>query len=83
MGVIPRAGIGPTVGVMDLARAWARYGDLVMVTALAVLYAVELLRWDDVRLAIAVPLGVGACFALLVRRRLPVVMVLPVSGDPL
>jgi signal transduction histidine kinase len=61
---------------MDLARAWARYGDRVLVTALAVMYAVELLRWDDVRLALAIPLGVAACFLLLLRRRLPVVMAL-------
>jgi len=59
---------------MDLAQAWARYGDRVLVTALAVMYAVELLRWDDVRLALAIPLGVAACFLLLLRRRLPVVM---------
>lgn len=58
---------------MDAARAWARYGDRVLVAALAVMYVVELLRWDDVRLAPAVPLGVGACFLLLLRRQLPVV----------
>jgi signal transduction histidine kinase len=60
---------------MDPAQAWARYGDRVLVTALAVTYVVELLRWDDVRLALAVPLGVGACFLLLLRRQLPVLMV--------
>ena len=59
---------------MDPAHVWARYGDRVLVTALAVLYAVELLRWDDVRLAVAIPLGVAACFLLLLRRRLPVIV---------
>ncbi|HET6627966.1 MAG TPA: histidine kinase [Nocardioidaceae bacterium] len=60
---------------MDLARLWARYGDRALVIALAVMYAVELLRWDDARIALAIPLGVAACFLLLLRRRLPVVMV--------
>ena len=59
---------------MDVAQAWARYGDRVLVTALAVMYAVELLRWDDVRLALALPVGIAACFLLLLRKRLPVVM---------
>ena len=67
--------MGPTVGTMDLAQNWARYGDRVLVTALAVVYAVELLRWDDVRLALAIPLGTAACFLLLLRKRLPVAMV--------
>ncbi|RYP81998.1 histidine kinase, dimerization and phosphoacceptor region [Nocardioides guangzhouensis] len=61
---------------MDLVRAWGRYGDRALVTALAVMYAVELLRWDDVRLALAIPFGVAACFLLLLRRQLPVVTVL-------
>ena len=60
---------------MDLARVWARYGDRVLVTGLAVMYAAELLRWDDARLALAIPLGTAACFLLLLRRRQPVVMV--------
>jgi signal transduction histidine kinase len=60
---------------MDPAQAWARYGDRVLVAALAAMYVVELLRWDDVRLTPAIPLGVAACFLLLLRRRLPVVMV--------
>jgi signal transduction histidine kinase len=62
-------------GVMDLAQAWARYGDRILVAALAVMSAVELLRWGDVRLALAIPLGLAACFLLLLRRRLPVVTV--------
>ena len=74
MRVIALVEIGPTVGAMDLAQAWARYRGLVLVTALAVMYAMELLRWDDVRLTLAIPLGVAACFPLLLRRRLPVVM---------
>jgi hypothetical protein len=61
---------------MDLARAWARYGDRVLIAALAVMYTVELLRWEDVRLELAIPLGVAACLLLLLRRRLPVVMVI-------
>jgi signal transduction histidine kinase len=73
--VTPRARIGPTVGAMDFAQFWARYGDRVLVTALAAMYAVELLRWDDARLALAIPLGLAGCFLLLLRRRLPVVMV--------
>jgi signal transduction histidine kinase len=60
---------------MDLARAWARYGDRVLIAALAVMFTVELLRWDDVRLALAIPLGIAACSLLLLRRRLPAVMV--------
>jgi signal transduction histidine kinase len=60
---------------MDLALVGARYGDRVLVTALAVMYAVELLRWNDVRLTLAIPVGVAACFVLLLRRRLPVVTV--------
>src|SRR5215217_3186208 len=73
--VTPRARIGPTVSAMDFAQLWARYGDRVLVTALAAMYAVELLRWDDARLALAIPLGLAGCFLLLLRRRLPVVMV--------
>jgi signal transduction histidine kinase len=61
---------------MDLVRTWRRFGDWALVTALAVIYAVELLRWDDARLALAIPFGVAACFLLLLRRRLPVVTVL-------
>src|SRR5215203_2179885 len=65
--VTPRARIGPTVGAMDFAQLWARYGDRVLVTALAAMYAVELLRWDDARLALAIPLGLAGCFLLLLR----------------
>ncbi len=61
---------------MNPAQVWARYGDRLLVSALAVMYAGELLRWDDVRLALAIPFGVAACFLLLLRRRQPVVMVL-------
>ena len=67
--------MGPTVSAMDLSKVWARYGDRALVSALAVLYAVELLRWNDVLLARAIPLGVAACFVLLLRKRLPVVTV--------
>ena len=59
---------------MDLARSWARYGDRVLVTVLAVMFSVELLRWEDARLALAIPLAVAACSLLLLRRRLPVVV---------
>ncbi len=60
---------------MDPAQVWARYGDRVLVTALAVTYVVEVLRWDDGGLTLAIPLGVAACLPLLLRRRLPLVMV--------
>jgi signal transduction histidine kinase len=59
---------------MDPAQTWARYGDRVLVTALAVMYVVELLRWEDVHLTLAIPLGVTACLLLLLRRRLPLLM---------
>jgi signal transduction histidine kinase len=60
---------------MDLGRTWGRYGECVLITALAVMCAVELLRWGDARLVLAVPLGVVACALLLVRRRQPVLTV--------
>ena len=63
------------MGDMDSAQVRARYGDRSLVSALAVLWAVELLRWHDARLALAIPLGVAACFLLLLRKRLPLVMV--------
>ena len=70
--------MGPTVSAMDLSQVWARYGDRVLVSVLAVLHVVELLRWDDVLLVAAIPVGVGACFVLLLRKRLPVVTVVVV-----
>lgn len=63
----------PTVSAMDLSTVWARYGVRVLVSALAVLCVVELLRWDDVLLVPAISLGVAACFMLLLLKRLPVV----------
>lgn len=60
---------------MDLARAWARHGDRVLVAALAVAFAVELLRWDEENLALTLPVAIVACLTLLLRRRLPLVVV--------
>jgi signal transduction histidine kinase len=61
---------------MDVRAAWAGYGDRVLVTVLAGIYVVELVRWDDARVAPAIPLGVASCLLLLLRQRFPVVMVL-------
>lgn len=70
--------MGLTVSAMDLSQVWARYGDRVLISALAGLHVVELLRWDDVFLAAAIPAGVAACFVLLLRKRLPVITVVVV-----
>jgi signal transduction histidine kinase len=57
---------------MDLGRARERYGDRVLVTALAVTYVVELVRWDGGPLALAVAVATGGCLVLLLRKRQPV-----------
>jgi signal transduction histidine kinase len=58
---------------MDLARSRSVYGEPVLVAALALLCAVEVLRWDDARPVLAIPLAVSAWFLLLLRRRMPVI----------
>ena len=50
-----------------------RHGDLLLAGAIAVLYVVELLRYDPAQLATAIPLGVGASMCLALRRRVPLV----------
>jgi signal transduction histidine kinase len=60
---------------MDLGRTWGRFGEYVLVTALAVMCAVEILRWDAARLVFAIPLGVVACALLVARRRHPLLTV--------
>jgi signal transduction histidine kinase len=58
---------------MDLGLARERYGDRVLVTALAVTYVVELVRWDDgpLAVALAVAAATAGCLLLLLRKRQP------------
>jgi signal transduction histidine kinase len=58
---------------MTMRSVVRRHGDLLLASAIAVLYVVELLRYDQAQLATAVPLGVGASLCLALRRRLPLV----------
>ncbi len=56
---------------MALRRLVRRHGDALIALALATVYVVELLRFPDAHLDVTLPLGVGACLALAVRRRAP------------
>ena len=56
---------------MNVQRSIGRYGDRLFAAAVAVLFTVELLRWDATDRPIAIPLGLAASALLLRRRRLP------------
>jgi signal transduction histidine kinase len=56
-----------------------RHGDALLAGLLAVVYVAALLRYPDAHLEVTIPLGIGACLALALRRKAPLATFLIVS----